>query len=132
MRIVIFDDITAHHSISGHLIGSNDFFECGGPLYIYIYILNQVMYSAFANSCPLQTAKFLFHSFIATMSYSLPTSFNSLMKDQADKYHVWGTLTRSPSRSNSRQFKHTFFHTKKTHIHVFLYNICRLYLQYHI
>ncbi len=43
-----------------------------------------------------------FHSFIATMSYPLQTSFNSVMKDWADKYHVWGTPTRSPSRSNSR------------------------------
>ncbi len=46
--------------------------------------------------------KFFFHSFKATMSYSLQTSFNSLMKDWADKYHVWGIPTRSPSRSNSR------------------------------
>ncbi len=45
---------------------------------------------------------FFFHSFIATMPYSLQTSFNSLMKDWADKYHVWGTPTWSPSRSNSR------------------------------
>ncbi len=45
---------------------------------------------------------FFFHSFIATMSYSLQTSFSSLMKDWADKCHVWGTPTRSPSRSNSR------------------------------
>ncbi len=45
---------------------------------------------------------FVFHSFIAKMSYSLQTSFNSLMKDWGDKYHVWGTPTRSPSRSNSR------------------------------
>ncbi len=45
---------------------------------------------------------FFFHSFIATMSCSLQTSFHSLMKDWADKYHVWGTPTRSPSRSNSR------------------------------
>ncbi len=45
---------------------------------------------------------FFFHSFIATMSYSLQTSFNGLMKDWADKYHVWGTPTRWPSRSNSR------------------------------
>ncbi len=45
---------------------------------------------------------FFFHSFIATVSYSLQTSFNSLMKDGVDKYHVWGTPTRSPSRSNSR------------------------------
>ncbi len=45
---------------------------------------------------------FFFHSFIATMSYSLQTSFNSLLKDWADKYHAWGTPTRSPSRSNSR------------------------------
>ncbi len=33
---------------------------------------------------------FFFQSFIATMSYSLQTSFNSLKKDWADKYHVWG------------------------------------------
>ncbi len=45
---------------------------------------------------------FFFHSFIATMSYSLQTSFNSQMKDWADKYHAWGTPARSPSRSNSR------------------------------
>ncbi len=45
---------------------------------------------------------FFFHSFIATMPYCLQTSFNSQMKDWADKYHVWGTPTRSPSRSNSR------------------------------
>ncbi len=45
---------------------------------------------------------FFFHSFIATMSYCLQTSFNSVMKDWADKYHVWGTSTRSPSRSKAR------------------------------
>ncbi len=45
---------------------------------------------------------FFFHSFIATMSYSHQTSFNSLMKDWADTYHVWGTPTRSPLRSNAR------------------------------
>ncbi len=45
---------------------------------------------------------FFFLAFIATMSFSLQTSFNSVMKDWADKYHVWGTPTRSPSRSNSR------------------------------
>ncbi len=45
---------------------------------------------------------FFFHSFIATMSNTLQTSFNSLIKDWADKYHVWGTPTRSLSRSNSR------------------------------
>ncbi len=45
---------------------------------------------------------FFFHSFIATMSYSPQISFNSVTKDWADKYHVWGTPTRSPSRSNSR------------------------------
>ncbi len=45
---------------------------------------------------------FFFHSFIATISYSLQTSFSSVMKDRADKYPVWGTPTRSSSRSNSR------------------------------
>ncbi len=47
-------------------------------------------------------AHFFFHSFIATMSYPLQTSFISVMKGWADKYHVWGTPTRSPSRSNLR------------------------------
>ncbi len=37
---------------------------------------------------------FFFHSFIAKMSYSLQTSFNSVLKDWADNYHGWGTLTR--------------------------------------
>ncbi len=45
---------------------------------------------------------FVFHSFKANMSYSLQTNFVSVMKDWADKYHVWGTPTMSPSRSNSR------------------------------
>ncbi len=45
---------------------------------------------------------FFYHSFISIMSYSLQTSFNSVMKDWADKCHVRGTPTRSPSRSNSR------------------------------
>ncbi len=59
---------------------------------------------------------FFFHSFIATMSYSPQTTFNNVMKDWVDKYHVWGTPTRSPSRSNSRLFKHAFFHAKKDYI----------------
>ncbi len=45
---------------------------------------------------------FLFHSFIAVMSYSLQTRFGIVTTDWADKYHVWGTPTRSPPRSNSR------------------------------
>ncbi len=51
---------------------------------------------------PCKPTHFFFHSFIATISYSLQTSFSSVMKDWADKYHVWGTPTRSPSRSNLR------------------------------
>ncbi len=66
---------------------------------------------------------FFFHSFIATIPYSPQTSFNSVMKDWVDKYHVWGTPTRSPSKSNSRQFKHAFFHTKKEHIDMCSYII---------
>ncbi len=45
---------------------------------------------------------FFFHLFIATMSYSLQTSFISVMEGWADKFHAWGIPTRSPSRSNSR------------------------------
>ncbi len=42
---------------------------------------------------------FVFQSFIATIFFSLQTSFSSAMKDWAEKYHVSGTPTRSPSRS---------------------------------
>ncbi len=45
---------------------------------------------------------FVFHSFKADMPYSLQTNFVSVTKDWANKYHVWGAPTRSPSRSNSR------------------------------
>ncbi len=38
-------------------------------------------YSAFADSCPLQTDTLLFSLIIATMSYSPQTGFNSVMKD---------------------------------------------------
>ncbi len=44
---------------------------------------------------------FFFHSLIATISYSLQTSFSSVMKDWADKYHEWSSPTRSPLRSNT-------------------------------
>ncbi len=58
-------------------------------------------YSAFVNSCPLQTDTFLF-SLIHTHHVLLSSFFSSVMKDWADKYHVWGTPTRSPPRSNSQ------------------------------
>ncbi len=45
---------------------------------------------------------FFFQLFIPTKSDSLQTNISSAMKDWADKYHVWGTPSRSPSRSNSR------------------------------
>ncbi len=64
---------------------------------------------------------FIFHSFIATMSYSLQTTFNSFTKDWADKCHVCGTPTRSSSRSNSIIQTRGFFTLKRnTNIHVFL------------
>ncbi len=70
-----------------------------------------------------------FQSFIATMSNSLQASFTRFMKNGLDKYHVWGTLTSSPSRSSARQLKHAFFlHSKGTHVHVFLPNICRIHV----
>ncbi len=49
-----------------------------------------------------KTTHFFFLSFIVAISYSLQTSFNSVMIDWADKYHVWGTPTESPSMSDSR------------------------------
>ncbi len=46
---------------------------------------------------------FFFHSFIATMSSSLQTSFNSVMNNWIHKFYVRGTPTMSPSRSNNPQ-----------------------------
>ncbi len=37
-----------------------------------------------------------FHLFIATMSNSLQTSFNRVMKDWPDKYHIWGPPPAHP------------------------------------
>ncbi len=71
---------------------------------------------------------FFFHSFIATMSYCLQTSFIGVMKGLAVKNHVWGTPTWSNSRSNSREFKHAFFHTKKEHIYMCSYTISVIYI----
>ncbi len=56
---------------------------------------------------------FFFHSFIATMSYSPQISFNGVMKDWADKNHVWGTPTRSPQGQTRDNSNTRFFHTKK-------------------
>ncbi len=67
---------------------------------------------------------FFFHSFKATMSFSLQTNFNSVMKDWTDKFHALGT----PTRLNSRKFKHAFFHTKKEHIYMCSYIISFVYI----
>ncbi len=77
-----------------------------------IYVLNVYMkYTVrLLTHVHCKPTHFFFHSFIATMSYSLQTSFTSVMKDWADIYHEWGTPTRSPSRSNAiiqtRVFSH--------------------------
>ncbi len=65
-------------------------------MYIYIYTVRLLTHVL------CKSTQFFFHSFIATMLYSPQTSVNSVMKDWANKYHVWSTPTRSPSRSNSR------------------------------
>ncbi len=52
---------------------------------------------------------FFFNSFIATMPYSLQTSFNSGMKDWTDKFHALGTPTRSSSRSNALELIQTLY-----------------------
>ncbi len=64
---------------------------------------------------------FFFNSLIPTMSNSIQTSLDNNMKDWADKYHVWGTPTSSPSRSISRYLKHAVFYIKieyLSHIYV--------------
>ncbi len=45
---------------------------------------------------------FFFQLLIDRMSNYIQTSFTGAMKDWTDKYHLWGTPTRSLSWSNSR------------------------------
>ncbi len=56
---------------------------------------------------------FFFLSFIATMSYSLQTSFSSVMKNWADKYHVWGT-PRGHLQGQTRENSNMRFFTLKS------------------
>ncbi len=55
---------------------------------------------------------FFFHSFLATMSYTLQTSFNSLMKDWADKY-MYGVPPRGHLQGQTRDNSNTLFFTLK-------------------
>ncbi len=80
---------------------------------------------------------FFFHSFVATMSYSLQTSFNSLMKDCADKYHVWGTPPRGHLQGQTRDNSNTRFFTLNIDMCSYIISvvyICRIIscLFYHI
>ncbi len=59
-----------------------------------------------------KTTHFFFHSFIATISYSLQTSFNIVMKDWAVKYHVWAT-PRGHLQGQIRDNSNTRFFTLK-------------------
>ncbi len=79
---------------------------------------------------PCKPTHFFFHSFITTMSFPLQTSFNSLMKDWADKYHV---SPRGQLHGKTRDNSNTrFFHTKKKHIYMCSYIISVVYISYHI
>ncbi len=55
---------------------------------------------------------FFFHSFIATMFYSLQTTFSSAMKDWAKNYHV-GVPPRSHLQGQTRDNSNTRFCTLK-------------------
>ncbi len=69
--------------------------------------------------------RFFYQLFIATLSNSLQTSFNSVLKDWPDKYHVCVTSTRIVKT-------HFFSLLKGTYIHVLLQNTCHKYRSYHI
>ncbi len=103
--IVCFKDTLCDSNvISLHGISSN-YFQLQSCFITMSFTLKQHMLRCTVRLLTHVLCKpthFFFDSFIAIMSYYLQTSLNSLMKDWADKYHVWGTPTRSPSRSNSQ------------------------------
>ncbi len=59
--------------------------------------------------------RFFFHSFIATMCYPLQTSFNSVMKDWADKA-MYGVQPRCHLQGQTRDNSNTRFFTLKRNI----------------
>ncbi len=66
-------------------------------------MVNHVSYTVrLLTHVPCKPTHFFVHSFVATMSYSLQTSFYSGKEDWTDKFHVWDPPKRSSSRSNSR------------------------------
>ncbi len=84
---------------------AREILETLGNLQNVSTLLNRAFSNAFHSLAAVKTCtvrwlthvlckptQFFFHSFIATMPYSLQTSFYSVMKDWADKYHAWGTL----------------------------------------
>ncbi len=96
-------------------------------------LVSITLYSAFANSCPLQTDAFLF---------PLIHSHNVLLSSNQFKYCNERLGRQIPGMEYPHEvtFKvklaiiqtRVFSHLKGTHIHVFLYNICRIYMSYHI
>ncbi len=79
------------------------------------------------NPLPKPT-HFFFHSFIATMSYSLQTSFNSVMKDRADK-SMYGVPPQGHLQGQPRDNSNTgFFTLKKEHIYMCSYIISFVYI----
>ncbi len=85
-------------------------------------MLSKHTYSAFANSCPLQTDTFLFQLFIATMSNSLQAGFNSVMIDLPHKNHAWGTPRRVIFK-----VKLEIINTRNFSLRGSFTNICRIY-----
>ncbi len=75
-----------------------------------------------------ESTHFYFHSFIATMSYSLQTNFSSVMKDWADRYHVWGSPHEVTFKVKLAIIHTRVLHTKKEHIYMCSYMIPVVYI----
>ncbi len=75
---------------------------------------------------------FFLQLFIATISNYLQTSFNSVMNDWPDKYHVWGTPARS-SQGQTRDHLNTRFQYSREQLYMCYYRrsveyICMPYI----
>ncbi len=109
---------------------SNSLQWCSYPQFISTAMHNHAV--SVLTHVPRKPTHSFFQRFMATMSNFLQTSFNRVMKDWHDKYHVWGTPSRLPSRLISRYLKLAFFHCSREHICMCYYRTSGVYMSNHI
>ncbi len=98
-----------------------------------LYSTGLVTFGAFGNSCPLQTNTFHFPIIQSHHVQLSSNKFQSCYERLARKFPcMWYPLAATFKVKLAIIKTGVFSHWKGTHIHVFLHNICHIYVSYHI